>query len=278
MTSQSKQAGARQGEATIRGRMVSLTVVELVDNDVKAIGHILGEKMSQASDFFHNAPLLFDFQNFVGDYDISLVESMYRISLANRFTPVGITGVSSSLKNEAKFRGIAVWPSSGAVRQPMEKEISKEQATIEEPDLSQVEEQKMTDFEKPEEPKEEPKEEIAIADGTSSGNAQTLVVRQPVRSGQKVYARGGDLIVMSSVSTGAEVLADGHVHVYGTLRGRAIAGASGREDARIFCQDLRADLIAIAGFYMTNDDLSEDIRDSAVQICLHQEQLRIEPL
>jgi septum site-determining protein MinC len=81
-----------------------------------------------------------------------------------------------------------------------------------------------------------------------------LVVERPVRSGQQVYARGRDLIVVGDVSPGAEVIADGNVHVYGTLGGRAIAGARGRRDAGIFTLDLRAELVAVCGIYRTFED------------------------
>ena len=84
--------------------------------------------------------------------------------------------------------------------------------------------------------------------------------------------------MLASVSTGAEVLADGHIHIYGSLRGRALAGVQGNENARIFCHDLQADLVAVAGFYIISDDLPADKRGKAVQIYLHQEQLKIQSI
>ncbi|MEI7446800.1 MAG: septum site-determining protein MinC, partial [Burkholderiales bacterium] len=81
-----------------------------------------------------------------------------------------------------------------------------------------------------------------------------MVVERPVRSGQQVYARERDLVVVGDVSPGAEVIADGHVHIYGTLGGRAIAGARGRRDAGIFTLGLRAELVAVCGIYRTFED------------------------
>jgi septum site-determining protein MinC len=81
-----------------------------------------------------------------------------------------------------------------------------------------------------------------------------MVVERPVRSGQQIYARERDLVVVGDVSPGAEVIADGHVHVYGTLGGRAIAGARGRRDAAIFALELRAELVAVCGIYRTFED------------------------
>ncbi len=104
----------------------------------------------------------------------------------------------------------------------------------------------------------------------------TRVVRQPVRSGQQIYARGGDLIVLAPVSAGAEVLADGHVHIYGALRGRALAGVEGDANARIFCQQLDAELVAVAGCYTVNEDIDPAVRGKSVQISLAGERLQIE--
>jgi septum site-determining protein MinC len=80
-----------------------------------------------------------------------------------------------------------------------------------------------------------------------------LVIDRPLRSGQQVYARGRDLVVMAMVNAGAEVIADGHIHVYAPLRGRAMAGARGNADARIFSLALDAELLSIAGVYRTSD-------------------------
>jgi len=84
--------------------------------------------------------------------------------------------------------------------------------------------------------------------------ADALVIERPVRSGQQIYARGRDLVVIGDVSPGAEVIADGNVHVYGVLAGRAIAGAIGRREANIFTLDLRAELVAVCGIYRTFED------------------------
>ena len=81
-----------------------------------------------------------------------------------------------------------------------------------------------------------------------------LVIDRPLRSGQQVYARGRDLVLLAMVNPGAEVIADGHIHVYAPLRGRAIAGARGWAEARIFARDMRPDLVSIAGVYRTGDD------------------------
>jgi len=106
--------------------------------------------------------------------------------------------------------------------------------------------------------------------------AKTKLVSSPVRSGQQVVSKGADLIVASSVSHGAELLADGSIHVYGALRGRALAGMSGDLNARIFCQSLDAELVSIAGFYRLSDSI-EPI-DGPCQIYLSEEHIIIEPI
>ena len=104
------------------------------------------------------------------------------------------------------------------------------------------------------------------------------VVADPVRSGQQVYAPQGDLIIMSNVSRGAELLADGHIHVYGPLRGRALAGMGGDANARIFCRNLDAELISIAGIYLVSEQIDPEFIGKSVQIRLDGEKLLFETL
>jgi len=107
---------------------------------------------------------------------------------------------------------------------------------------------------------------------------QPQLMTRPVRSGQQVYARETDLIVMGQVGPGAEVIADNHIHVYGPLRGRALCGVSGNTEARIFCQSLEAELVSVAGNYRVLESIPEDLRGKPAQIWLDQERLNIEPL
>ena len=104
------------------------------------------------------------------------------------------------------------------------------------------------------------------------------IVDQPVRSGQQLYARGTDLIIRAPVSAGAEVLADGSIHIYGPLRGRALAGCRGDETARIFCQSLEAELVAVAGNYLVADDIAPEHRAQPSMVRLVDETLTIENL
>jgi septum site-determining protein MinC len=97
----------------------------------------------------------------------------------------------------------------------------------------------------------------------------------PVRSGQQLYAENRDLTVLATVGAGAEVIADGSIHIYGALRGRALAGAQGNEKARIFCREFHAELVAVAGHYKVLEDIPKELRGKPVQIWLDNEELRI---
>jgi septum site-determining protein MinC len=118
----------------------------------------------------------------------------------------------------------------------------------------------------------------AEAVSRGAGSSQTLIIDKPLRSGQQVYAKG-DLVVLGLVSYGAEVIAEGNIHIYAPLRGRALAGVHGNHDARIFCTCLEPELISIAGIYRTTENpLPADVIGKSVQIRLADEKLMIDPL
>ena len=109
--------------------------------------------------------------------------------------------------------------------------------------------------------------------------ARTVILDKPLRSGQQVYAKGADLVVMALVNHGAEVIADGNIHVYAPLRGKAIAGARGNTEARIFAASLEAELIAIAGIYRTTENpLPAEVLGKPAQVRLEGEKLVMEAL
>jgi septum site-determining protein MinC len=115
--------------------------------------------------------------------------------------------------------------------------------------------------------------------------SSTLFIDRPLRSGQQIYARGGDLVVLAAVNAGAEVIADGSIHIYAPLRGRALAGAGGAENARILCTRFEAELVSIAGLYRTFDTgVPVELAGKPVQVLLNTSpsestgRLIIEPL
>jgi septum site-determining protein MinC len=105
-----------------------------------------------------------------------------------------------------------------------------------------------------------------------------MVQTAPIRSGQQIYAEQRDLTVLNTVGAGAEVIADGSIHIYGALRGRALAGARDNEKARIFCREFHAELVAIAGHYKVMEDIPADLRGKAVQVWLDNGQIHLAAL
>jgi septum site-determining protein MinC len=108
--------------------------------------------------------------------------------------------------------------------------------------------------------------------------ASSLLLQNPVRSGQRIVFAEGDVTVLGSVGSGAEIVASGSIHVYGTLRGRAMAGINGNSAARIYCQKIEAELLAIDGYYQTAEDIGETLRRQPAQAWLDGDVLRITPL
>ncbi|USD64517.1 septum site-determining protein MinC [Vibrio sp. SCSIO 43136] len=106
----------------------------------------------------------------------------------------------------------------------------------------------------------------------------TKVIRTPIRSGQQIYAKDCDLVILNHVSAGAEVIADGSIHIHGTLRGRAIAGASGQTEAKIICHDLQAELVSINGNYWLSDQIDSELLKKKVMVSMVDDQLKLETL
>ncbi len=221
----------------LKGSMLTLTTLELLDNNLAALDAQLTEKAAQAPDFFQNAPLI--------------------LALDKR-RPGELPDLSELIAICRKH-GLRTL----AVRCEQEEELAAANA-INLPilPLSLARERAMP-AQQPAAPKEP---ELLPA----------RIINTPVRSGQQIYAKNADLIVTASVSAGAELLADGHIHVYGAMRGRALAGIGGNTEARIFCQQLGAELVSIAGQYKIAEDLRRiPAWGGAAQIYLDSEQMHI---
>src|SRR5690606_16395908 len=127
-------------------------------------------------------------------------------------------------------------------------------------------------------PAPEPAPAARAAAPRPAASAPGLVQAAPVRSGQQVYAENRDLTILSQVGAGAEVIADGSIHIYGPLRGRALAGAQGNAGARIFCRAFHAELVAVAGHYKVLEDIPKELHGKPVQVWLENEELKIAAL
>jgi septum site-determining protein MinC len=222
----------------------SVPVLSLASNDLMLIEQLLNEKVKLAPEFFNHSPVVVDLhevnkKQFTLDFD----DLAAVIRKAGLFT-IGIRSGNEVQQAQAIALGIPVntAPTSDV-------KIDSKAKPIKAP----------TD------------DEFVANDST------TVMITKPIRSGQRVYSHG-DLIVLAQVGAGAEILAEGNIHVYGTLRGRALAGVQGNTEARIFCSDLQAELISIAGNYKISDDIHGAVANTPVQIYLQKNTLVVKPI
>ena len=227
----------------------SVPVLVLSSVDLGIIEQQLQEKINLAPEFFRNSPLVLDLQEINKQgLDINIAELTGIILKAGLF-PVGVRGGNVQQNKQVLELLIPVYSiHSGGVSAE-----NKKQKTI-----TPV-------------PVPEPKTDTDI------DVAETTLITQPIRSGQRIYA-AGDLVILAQVSAGAEIMSEGNIHVYNTLRGRALAGVRGNTEARIFCFDLQAELISIAGNYKVSEDLDDTVRNKPVQIYLQDQALIIKDI
>jgi septum site-determining protein MinC len=233
------------GAIELKSGSITLPILKVLTHSLVDIASQLDDKLGKAPDFFRNAPIIIDLGDLVEDrkheLDFSaLLKLVHDMALA----PVGMRGGNADQQKAAQEERLAVLadvktePSQGSTAKTGQNKRPIPRA-------------------------------IAVS---------TKIIDQPVRSGQRIYASGGDLIVMAQVSPGAEIMADGNIHVYGSLKGRALAGVQGNLAARIYCSDLQAQLVAIGGHYRTSESDDLSIRGKLVQIYLKDDSLIIDTL
>ncbi|NEV61502.1 septum site-determining protein MinC [Thiorhodococcus minor] len=249
--------GSRSFE--LKAASFTLPIIRLMDNNVEAVAARLGKKVEKAPHFFRNTPVVIDLSGLAGSgaggADLPLLVGLLR---GYGMIPFGVRGGSKEQHAAAEALELAV------LRDSYVKRDKTKEAEGAEPEDSA--------------PSEQAPQPRASQGQAQRANQGFLLVTRPVRSGQRVYAAGGDLSITAAVSSGAELMADGNIHVYGPLRGRALAGMSGNLEARIFCQDLQAELVSIAGHYRVSENIPSEMRGVPVQIFLDQKVLRIEKL
>jgi septum site-determining protein MinC len=239
----------------LKGGMFTLTSIQLVTQDLTHLSLQLQEKIMQAPKFFCNAPVVIDLQK-IGLEGIKVdFKYLKEVLREQKLFPVAVKGGTQQQQTAAVVAGLAVLPES---RHELEsKKMDSDPQTENDPTHAQ-------------------------ADSKPAENAMrtpTRLITHPIRSGQQIYAQGGDLIIMAPVSHGAELLADGHIHVYGPLRGRALAGITGDTNAAIYCQSLEAELVSIAGQYRICEDLkTSPLWKQAAFVHLQQDRLHIDAL
>ncbi len=196
-----------------------VTVLKISRYDIDTIGSQLRDTIEKAPNYLTHAPILIDLDEAKRPSKGFNLEALCATLRAQKIFPVGIRGLEKEEESLAFTQGLAVIQSN-KVQNLAEGKVSAA-APIEKKVLG----------------------------------SNTKIITKPIRSGTQVYAKGCDLLILSGVNAGAECIADGHIYVYGPLRGRALAGASGDTEARIFCASLEAELIAIAGHYLIKDQI-----------------------
>lgn len=240
-------AGRAPATFEIKSANLPLVALLLKSPDLDTIARELQDRFGDSPDFFDHDPLVIDLAP-LGDAQVDF-KALVKLLQAYRVAPVAIKGGSPAQVRAAQQAGLA---------------LAAEAAIT--PTFSARERE------------EEPKQ-AALPVQPPPPPASAIVIDKPLRSGQQVYARGRDLVVLAMVNPGAEVIADGHIHVYAPLRGKAIAGARGDADARIFTLCLEAELLSIAGVYRTSENpLPEAVRGRPAQVRLLADKLHMEPL
>lgn len=235
----------------IRGHLQTLIALRLIDPRDERFFFLLQDALARSPEFFRHAPVVIDAGAVAGQPPLNLAEFGRRLR-QHQLVPVGLQNGDEAWSRMAVNAGLALFAGGRPTPQAVEERRPAQQ--------------------KLEEPASAPSNDAA-----PRRNA-TVVVHEPVRAGQQIYAEGGDLIALAPISPGAEVLADGHIHIYSSLRGRAHAGIGGDRNARIFCQQLEAQLVSVAGAWVVNDDIDARFIGQRVQIGWSDGAIAIEPL
>ena len=245
-------AGNAPATFEIKSANLPLVALRLKSTDLDALAAELSRQYGDIPDFFDNDPLVVDLSPLPADAPGPDFEALIALLRFHRLAPLAFKGGTAQQAAAALAAGLVGAPDAATVK-------TANQAIDQSPPAAPIE------------------------PPLAGAQLPALVIDKPLRSGQQVYARGRDLVVMAMVNAGAEVIADGHIHVYAPLRGKAIAGARGNADARIFALSLEPELISIAGIYRTTENaLPPEIWGRATQVRLvagpEGERLVMEPL
>jgi septum site-determining protein MinC len=224
----------------LKGSLFTLAVLHLLSPDLNAFVAELRRHAQKTPNLFKSMPVVIDLQRISRDEREIDFTSFQHLLKQHGLIPVGIRHGNEKQNLAAQAAGLPLLSSQSS------QVSAKTKAKVAEKKLSEI------------------------------PTGHTMVVTSPVRSGQQIYAKDANLIVLAQVSHGAEILADGHIHVYGTLRGRALAGIKGDKTARIFCQYLDAELVSIAGVYKLHDSLPTSIVAPIIQIYLESDKIQVE--
>jgi septum site-determining protein MinC len=230
----------------VQGALFTVMVIRVGDTADPDFERALEEQVARSPQFFANAPVVLDLKGHLGFHRAA--DFIYLRKMLRRFAlmPVGVQNADSDQQRAAFEAGLGAFAGT-----PSNRRSAPQAATP------------------------EPAPAVAAPRTADATAAKSMMVTEPVRSGTQLYARGGDLIILRSVSAGAEIIADGNIHVYGTLRGRAIAGAMGDGAARIFVDRLEAELVSVAGRYLVRENIPPEHVGQRVQILLQEQRVVI---
>ncbi|PIT77048.1 septum site-determining protein MinC [Limnohabitans sp. G3-2] len=226
----------------IKSADLSLLALLLKTTDISAVALALKQQLAETPAFFEQDPVVVDVSALGLEADQTLdLSALMAVLREHQLVPLAIKGAHEALLAQAKGLGLV--------------------------DATDARIRRSVPLEQPSAPETAPAPIVAQPATVAPWGA--MVIDKPLRSGQQVYAKGRDLVVLAMVNAGAEVIADGHIHVYGALRGKAIAGARGNTQAQIFAQVMEPELISIAGVYRTSENaLPKDVLGQVAQVCL----------
>ncbi|AKJ32146.1 septum site-determining protein MinC [Caldimonas brevitalea] len=238
----------------LKSATLPLLAVVLKSSDLQALEQALEARLADSPGLFDQDPVVIDLGS-VQDAEPALdVDALLALLRRFKMAPMAVRGGSAEQTAAARERGLVDAPDAGAAPPAPAPAETVVQQVVKEVEVFR---------------------EVPVPAAVNG----TVIVDRPLRSGQQVYARGADVVVLAAVSFGAEVIADGNVHVYAPLRGKAIAGARGNTDARIFTTCLEPELVSIAGIYRTTETaLPPEVAGKAAQIRLVGEKLVMEAL
>lgn len=248
----------------LKGTMPALSLLCLQTDDLDAIERQLVDHLSQMPQFFLYAPVVVDLDA-LGDGSRIDLARLAELLRRHKLVPVAVRNPTDAQRDEAVRGGFGVLQNDLAATRPAPRaavDVSRGPRYADDettPLAPPVRERSGLMRRRAPEPPPLP--------------PSSLTVNTPVRSGQVVYAVGCDLVVVAPVSSGAELIADGNIHVYGALRGRALAGASGNPDVSIFCMNLEAEFLSIAGRYLMAEEIDRARRGRAARVHLKDDQL-----
>lgn len=273
-TATSRQRTTSVTAVELKGSVFTLPILQIQTTDITAIESELVLRLSSALKFFENAPIVIDLKMIRNEPDSVDFHELMKLLSQQRLIPVGVKNGSSQQNSLAVSAGLAVLK-DGISQQSIEDQQNFDKSARPEKarTVKAASEKRAVAANASEEPVANQAAQVLASTN------KTKIVTQPVRSGQQIYAKGGDLIIMAPVNHGAEIIADGNIHVYSTMRGRALAGVRGDESASIFCQSMEAELVAIAGnFRVFEEAVPAEIKSKSVRIHLDNEQLVISQL